>query len=1063
LFLYRFILVFVALCWFNIAFSQAQNIEEENYRLLSVDKGGLPSSEIRCFAKDSEGFMWIGTAKGLVRYDGSEVILYQHNDLDSNSISGNYIRAIAMEGDSVMWVATARNGLNKYSFATRKFKNYNPKANDPSSLPSKEVIALDIDQLGTLWVGFHRGDFCKYNRKEDKFERIQLPIVEGSVKSRSNGIIRKFLFDEDNPKKMWLFTEGDLMRYNDEDKSFKLYSYPIPKGHAYITGLRFGIKGMDGKLYIPAYRKGVLVFDPKTEQWSGYNERVYDPMISSQNSYSVIQQIDEFTFWLGSPRTGLAVLDIRKGYIEPISMCKGVEDPRDCKIGINCFDMDTDGGHWIGTTEGLRYYNKMGNQFKVVSHTAQKKNLKGRSIVWTIVPFKKEGIYFTGHASEGVYYYNLATETVSLIHPPKKYQPGNKVKSFNGKSMIYVNDSTIIVLSSNALFKLNPLTRQLTEINTGLIHQKDYYIFNKMYLHSTGALYLTTRTKGVFVLDKNFKFQDHLMHSNTNSNSLSTSSYIYELTEDPDGFMWIGGEDGFSKYDPVHKTFDNFDYKSRIDSIPQLKIVHSIILAPDSSLWFIDGRANGVYLEYPYSKPYHFKPIITGPNNLKEKIYNVLFSRTGKTFIATELGLSIIQPNKKLQRFGKKQGLPGLSSLSPIVELANNEIVLGAGKKMIFFHPDSLFDFPNNLPIFISSISIFNETYDVDLNQTLQEGLELTYLQNFFSIKVGTINFDNPEEYTLSYRLKGLSDAWITTNNKKAVFTHIPGGDYVFEAKFVDRNSNVLKQKLSMNITIIPPFWKTWWFKTLGAILIGAIGLAFYIIRINALKRENKLKIEFNKQLANMELTTLRSQMNPHFIFNSLNSIRHKVISNDPVAADKFLVKFSRLIRNVLQNSRVDIINLGKELDTLELYMEIESSRFDDKFDFSINVSEDVNVKELKIPPLLLQPYVENAIWHGLMQKEGGGKVSIDVSRKNNLIYFVIEDNGVGRKRAKELKSKKAVSNQSMGIGITGNRLEIIQKLYQIRCEAEIIDLINTENEALGTRVVLIIPPIYDS
>jgi sensor histidine kinase YesM len=164
-----------------------------------------------------------------------------------------------------------------------------------------------------------------------------------------------------------------------------------------------------------------------------------------------------------------------------------------------------------------------------------------------------------------------------------------------------------------------------------------------------------------------------------------------------------------------------------------------------------------------------------------------------------------------------------------------------------------------------------------------------------------------------------------------------------------------------------------------------------------------------------------------------------------------------------LNNSRKQLITLRDELETLELYVNLESSRFEHKFKYITNIADDIDTQKLSIPPILIQPFVENAIWHGLMQKEEGGSVILSITKSDSALQIVIEDDGIGRKKATALKSKTAQKRQSMGIEITGNRMEIIEKLYDIPCSSEIIDLFHDDGTSAGTRIVLTLPLFYDT
>ena len=220
-----------------------------------------------------------------------------------------------------------------------------------------------------------------------------------------------------------------------------------------------------------------------------------------------------------------------------------------------------------------------------------------------------------------------------------------------------------------------------------------------------------------------------------------------------------------------------------------------------------------------------------------------------------------------------------------------------------------------------------------------------------------------------------------------------------------------------------------------------------------------QLETEFEHKLADTEMTALRAQMNPHFIFNCLNSIKLYTLQNDADKASDYLTKFSRLIRLVLENSRSELVPLQSELEALQLYIELEAMRFKQKVQFRITVAPDIDQRFLNIPPLLLQPYVENAIWHGLMHKSEGGTVTVEVGQpQENLLHIEITDDGVGRQRATELKSKSAGKHKSFGMQVTADRIRMINQLYAIQTQAQIVDLVDSFGDACGTRVILDIP-----
>ena len=208
-----------------------------------------------------------------------------------------------------------------------------------------------------------------------------------------------------------------------------------------------------------------------------------------------------------------------------------------------------------------------------------------------------------------------------------------------------------------------------------------------------------------------------------------------------------------------------------------------------------------------------------------------------------------------------------------------------------------------------------------------------------------------------------------------------------------------------------------------------------------------------------MEMRALRAQMNPHFIFNSLNSIQKYILKNDQYAASQYLTKFSRLIRLILDHSNQNNILLSSETELLQLYCEMESLRFDHRFNYRIQVDASLQPDTQEIPSMLIQPYVENAIWHGLLHKETTGNLLIEFKKTaDGQLIVMVEDDGVGRSRAAELKSKQVLKKKSYGMQITEDRIALINRLNKIQASCRVLDLTDEQGRPAGTRVELVIP-----
>jgi sensor histidine kinase YesM len=245
------------------------------------------------------------------------------------------------------------------------------------------------------------------------------------------------------------------------------------------------------------------------------------------------------------------------------------------------------------------------------------------------------------------------------------------------------------------------------------------------------------------------------------------------------------------------------------------------------------------------------------------------------------------------------------------------------------------------------------------------------------------------------------------------------------------------------------------WYVPVIILVLVIVSVVFVRAQLKAIRKREKEKTRLQQQLYQSEMRALRSQMNPHFIFNAINSIQHYVLTNEKDLANKYLVKFSKLMRNILDLSKEELISLSEELETVKLYLEIEALRFNNAFTFSFNVSDDIDPNFVKIPPLLIQPFVENAIWHGLLPKEGEKRLDIDVSSRKNIVMIVINDNGIGREAAQKFKANSDLQRRSLGMDITQDRLNVIREIHGIFITFNVLDKIDPAGNPLGTNVVI--------
>ena len=309
----------------------------------------------------------------------------------------------------------------------------------------------------------------------------------------------------------------------------------------------------------------------------------------------------------------------------------------------------------------------------------------------------------------------------------------------------------------------------------------------------------------------------------------------------------------------------------------------------------------------------------------------------------------------------------------------------------------------------------------------------------------------NPlEMFFFSYKMDGVDNDWQVTNEISTQYTTLPPGNYTFSVR-TKINFNSWSEPISIQFNISPPWWDTLWAKTIMVLIV--ISIIYLLVLFRFQIRQKQIGLEL--QSIQSEQKALRAQLNPHFFFNALNSVQHYIIQNDSKSSMRFLSKFTKLMRQVLDNSGKTLITLQQEIEILSTYIDLEVMRFRGRMSYHIEIDENINPELLLIPSMLIQPHVENAIQHGLAPLKEGGKLIVRFHLKDDGLECLIEDNGVGRAASKPVKSKK---HQSMGSQLTNDRIQLMNVLFEQKLQATIEDVIDVVGQTGGTRVIFLFP-----
>jgi ligand-binding sensor domain-containing protein len=527
------------------------------------------------------------------------------------------------------------------------------------------------------------------------------------------------------------------------------------------------------------------------------------------------------------------------------------------------------------------------------------------------------------------------------------------------------------------------------------------------------------------------------------------SSSVWTIFRDSKQDIWFGTHDnGLVKLNYVNYTFTHIPSDKKMNS----KSLGSISEDSKGNLW-IASIGDGA-LKFDGKKFTSYQISLGFKSN---NPYFIYCDKNDILWLGTNTGIDRFDPvSLNVTNFGKEDGFVGLETNQNAIYSSNEVIWVGTIKGLLKFTPKEIK--VNKHPPVISITKARLSLQD----SILKENTTLSYNKNNVDFDFAGITLSNAEYLKFQYKLDGFNEEWspLTTANFVS-FHNLPPGKFTFLVK-ARNNYGYWSKPAAFSFTINPPFWKTIWFILASVISLSVMTYLIYKRRERSVREEERRKSALDLEISELKMEALRAQMNPHFLFNSLNSIQYFITLNDKQSATTYLSKFSKLIRSILDNSMNSNVLLSEEILMLENYIELERLRLENKFSFEIKVGDGISPERIEVPSMLIQPFVENAIVHGLRYRKADGLLKIEFKKNDSQLKVTISDNGIGRAKAEELKKKKATAHKSAGIDVTQKRIDILTNNNYGKNKAKIIttDLYDGE-EASGTKVEINIPIVY--
>ncbi|HET8963684.1 MAG TPA: histidine kinase, partial [Chitinophagales bacterium] len=573
--------------------------------------------------------------------------------------------------------------------------------------------------------------------------------------------------------------------------------------------------------------------------------------------------------------------------------------------------------------------------------------------------------------------------------------------------------------------------------NDQIFYGKNEMMFNSMLVDSSHAYWFAC-SGGFSKIEKN-KITDI-----ANVTISKKFRRLNALVQKNRNTLMVGAINGLWTFD---KTGNKFNYAGNKNSLLQNRILDLDYFS--DSLLVIATKGSGILL-------YGGKDVIQihKANGLcGDNVYSV-YVDSSVIWVATNRGLNKIDIHSihpfqyTIHNYTSATGLPS-NEINDVLKV-KNEIWIATNKGLAFFNPDSTTNTVSDIRVHVTKILIN------DQDTAIRANYQLAYNQNNIKINFIAIGYKNAGKMKYRYKMMGLDTNWIYTSTREVQYTTLPANSYTFVLNVLKDDGTWSANKIVVHFDISLPFWKKWWFMLMAFVFSTSIIFYFFKYRLKRIQQRREKIDNLNKTLVSLKLKALRAQMNPHFTFNVMNSIQHFIANNDGEAANRYLSRFSKLLRLILNNSEKNMIPIADEIKALELYLDLEAMRFEERFEYQIIVDQSIDILETEIPSMLIQPYVENSIKHGILNLNKPGILKITIEKQDHLLKCVIEDNGIGR--SSSVFINKGSTHKSFGTLITQERLATINALNNSMLSENVIDIEDDNGNALGTKVEIYIP-----
>lgn len=971
----------------------------------------LSNNTVFSIIQDPNGYLWFGTYNGLYKYDGYTLKSYSSNTSSGNVLPAIPVRMLYMDRHGNLWIGTSGKSLWVMDFKTEHFFLYRSLYPGLDKL-SDNIADICEDKENNLWLCTIDKAVQMISGKDHILHEYNSPMLPNVARCLCDS--RDRIMVTDLLRNIFVYDrQKDVFIYTGINQNQNIINFIAKK-----TALQAELE--------ENHNQKISGPKPEFPLKSVEDELPYRPVIKDKNGL----------LWIGTD-VGLYTYDPKTDILE--AHCHTFADENSFNGNIvYAFLQDGAGNLWIGTDMGINKINFAQQDFYNfpfdISDDIDTRYIRSLYI-------DNKGTLWLGTFRGGLNY----VKNNRIVHYIKR-------KSFPVVVNTITEDHTGKIwfggLAGFGVLDKNRKPIEANQLFPGIYDSIRAAIW-AIQEDNAGNTWIGT-TVGLYKIDLAGKRSSFFKHKQNDKTSLAGSS-VWCLFKDHNGTLWVGTNDGLSEILNVNNkiTFRNFRLDTRNTLSPDPYNVWYIYEDRQHILWLATtdhglcrfDKSNGSVSNYNESNGFP-----------SEMLCGILEDKQSKFWISTAKGLCVFDPAQKrvVKTYYESNGLfSSQFNYKCCFKDSSGRMYFGGKTGFVSFDPNLIKTINYEPHILVSSFRI---AYQERIHEFLKDSsVSISYPDKDFSIGFSSTDFTNPAQSQFSYKLAGLNDQWIDLgNNHSLIISNLSAGSYRLLIRTRNNKGLWSSHIFRAAITVHPPFWQAWWFRII--IILAILGAVTLIVRYYLAKKDRQ------RQKLITELGILRSQLNPHFIFNSLNSLQSFIITNQKNLALEYVERFAHIMRLILENSRKEVILLSEEIAFLELYFYMESIRGENRIKFELRSDPRLQAGAIKIPPMLIQPFVENALKHGQLTTRVNGKISVDFQAFEDHFKVIVEDNGVGREIAKKFAKNLVYKRESIGIENIVSRLNLISDAAAANKGIQIIDLYDKAGNPAGTRVEMIIP-----